>query len=609
MTVDSQLRNLLASGGEFSTIVEDLNVRHVIISPNGEWTFLKLGRNREGGESLSQGWLEELAGLVPHGQVLRYREWAIRSFEGVGGTSFLVERLPSAVVDRLPQKVVNALKRQIRRDGNGLLVGEPGASKAGILLWLAMQIPDEHVLYVSENPPNELPGAHILHVFPPDTPHQRRNLERLARLNQTVVWDRVASPRDVHTLFGFSGARRRWFSLDASSIRSSLRTLAGYMYQGVDARFDTMVALRASVIGRPEVLNFLMRSDDGAWEEVYQTEGSALEFVRSFTDEGWDGLGGLGQRSDVEEVQEAHHDEMSAGAVIDEIEVGHEQGLGEESSMAGIRKRPGQMTQDFENPLTIPVDAAPEHLEASDEDVTRIRSSGEIDLQDFVHQRNRPGNLPEETRQYKDTEAARNVVEEVDLLGDLLQEDEPPEAVNLEDLRITRAEDVSDETLEAITSASDEEEMPDGDTSSVHYQQIPQQALQPEPPEPPDDDLDSLMNIDFPIDEAFEDWDQDSYADDDDYSDVYDDIELEELSGMISAAELEQTSVANADELSFAMTKERDVPQQDTSPTRTASAELAAAIAAVENDQNEEDQTTEMTVDRLMNIRRKLGDD
>lgn len=608
MTVDSKLQNLLASGGEFSTIIEDLNVKYVIVAPNGEWTFSKLGRIREGGESLSAGWLEDLRSIVESGQVLRHREWAIRSFDGVGGPSFLVERLPSAVVDRLPQTVVNALKRQIRRDGNGLLVGQPGSSKGAIMLWLAMQIPDEHVLYVSENPPNELPGGHIVHVFPPNDSRERRNLERLARLNQTVIWDRVASPRDVHTLFGFPGARRRWFSLDASGVRSSLRTLAGYMYQGVDARFDTIVALESSVIGRPEVLNFLMRDESGRWEEVFHSAQPALELIKAFSAEGWDSLGGLTQRSEPEEFVTSEND-----SVVEEIEA--PAGLGEESSMVGIRKRPGQMTQDFENPLTIPVDGVPEHISEVDEDEsTRIRSSGEINLQDFVNQR-ASGELPEETRQYDDTESARTATADADLLREILpsHEEEPPEAVNLEDLRITRAEDISEETLEAITNASEESaerqaaaEMRDGDTSSVSYEQIPKDALQPQTDL--QDDLGDLMDIDFQIDDALQDWDDDSYAEDEDYSDVYEDIELEEISGMISSADLDQTSVATSADMGQAMTQERDSPNPDTSPTMTAGADLAAAIAAAEKHHDGEDETTEMTVDRLMDIRRQLGD-
>lgn len=600
MTVETKIQELLASGGEFSTILEDPNVKHIIVVPNGDWTYLKLGRNRDGSEAVSQGWLADLAGLVPRGAALRHREWAIRTFEGVGGRSLLVERLPTAVVDRLPQSVVNALKRQIRRDGNGLLVGQPGSSKGAILLWLAMQIPDEHVLYVSENPPNELPGAHILHVFPPNDRAERRNLERLARLNQTVIWDRVAGPEDVHTLFGFPGARRRWFSLDASSVASSLRTLTGYMYQGVDARFDSVLALESSVIGRPEVLNFVVRDGDG-WDEVYYSSESALQLIEVFTNQGYDGPGGLTQRSDPQE---------SALDSSDEIEPEKIQtSLGEESSMVGIRKRPGQMTQDFENPLTVPVDEVPLH----EEDVTRIRSSGEIDLQDFVTQRDVGQNIPEETRKYEDTAAARTSTADADLLRELLpglEDDDPPDAVNLEDLRITRAEDVSEATLEAITSAAEEsaerrveEQIRDGDTSTVHYESIPQEALQPG--EELQDDLGDLMNMDFGIEDALE-WEDDE---DEDYSDVYEGVEIEEISGMISADDLEQTSVASSGELGRGFSGQNFTPDPDTSPTTTTSSENVAAAIARAKQKSGEDETTEMTIDRLMNIQSQLNDD
>ncbi len=272
---------LLGAAAALRSVLEDANVRFVAVTPNGEFSYVKLGRRRPGESALERSDVERLAACVQGDTVLRWHEWAIRSYAGSAGKSLLIERLPAAVVDRLPNDVLAQLRRQIRRDGNGIIVGLPGASKGALLLWLAMQIPDESIVVVSENPPTELPGSHVFHVYPPTSEADRRKVERLTRLSDIVFWDRVTGEDDLRTLFGFPGARRRWFTLDASSISSALRTLLGVMSSGTDARIETILSLRSSVIGRPEVTNLLLKEDD--WVEIYKQDDSALDAVGAFS--------------------------------------------------------------------------------------------------------------------------------------------------------------------------------------------------------------------------------------------------------------------------------------------------------------------------------------
>lgn len=584
MTDTGPLSEILSDSKDLATALEDHNVRHIVITTDGTWTYFKLGRVRPGPSKLDESWMTMLAQRISTDEASLHNEWAIRRFRGRGGSSFLLERLPTSVLERLPGDVITGLETQIRRDGNGLIVGKPGTSKASLLLWLALKIPDETVLFVSENPPTELPGRHILHVYPPENSAQRRHLERLARLNQTVMWDRIAGPDDIHTLFGFAGARRRWFSLDASSIRSALRALSGYMSQGVDARFDAVLSLDASIIGRPEVLNFLTL-EDGGWQERFCREDSGLQLMKVFSRRGFEALGSLAQRSE-SQVSESTKESPTV----------EPPGLGEESSMAGIRKRPGGHTIDFENPLTVPVEPGDAHYEHPNASADSRDPSGEIDLKGFVDQR-AAQNLPEDTRQYDTLKSrineAHTSTTDSALLRDILPEmvEDPDRAVNLADLRITRAEDYDQDALRKIR---------DSDTSNVDYEAIPSDALQPIE----DDDFLADFELDDAIDEA---WSEASYAEEDDYSSVFEDDYVPTDEGDDQA----RTAVAGAHDYTLDSTFRPDL---DTSPTRAAGVDLSAAIAAAQQQarvdpDSEDEATAEITIDDAVFLRRASDED
>lgn len=261
------LRELFSDLSELQAVLDDLNVKYVQIAANGHWAYEKLGRARHGGTAVEIGVLLRVADLVPLDRPLRSGEWALRRYDGVSGPSILIERLPTAVADRLPQQVLATLRRQVKQPGNGVIMGEPGSGKAGLLLWLALQIPDQPVLYIAENPPAEFPGKHIMHVFPPSSDAERRALERFIRLSAAVMWDRVVRPDDLQTLYGYPGAGRRWFTTDASSVRSGLRMLTAAAQNGADARFSSLLFLASSVIGRSEARNLLVREGERWTEE------------------------------------------------------------------------------------------------------------------------------------------------------------------------------------------------------------------------------------------------------------------------------------------------------------------------------------------------------
>lgn len=270
----SDIHQLFDDAAELREAVLDLNVRFVRIAANGHWSYDKLGRTRHGVQPIALATVQQVAERVPSNRPLRAGEWALRKIEGVNGAALLIERLPIAIADRLQQTVLTTLKQQVKSDGNGALIGQPGSGKSGLLLWLALQIPDQPVLYIAENPPNEFPGTHVMHVFPPGNPDERRALERFARLAPVVMWERLTRPDDLSTLFGFAGASRRWFTSDASEIDGALNLLNAAHRGGFDVALHTILYLASSVIGRPEARNLLIR-DDATWREVW-TSGTSL---------------------------------------------------------------------------------------------------------------------------------------------------------------------------------------------------------------------------------------------------------------------------------------------------------------------------------------------
>lgn len=459
------LHSLFEHHPEMRAVLEDVNVRHIVVAPDGHFEYSKLGRHRTASSVVPD---DLLAKLIAHASnQTPLGEWMVRRFGGGFGDTVLMERLPTPVLDRLPQPVLTHLKRVVRREGVGLVLGNPGASKTTILLWLAHQWTEESLIFISENPPAERPASHIFHVFPPNTPEQRRNLERLVRLNTAVFWDR-ATAADLVTLLTFPGGKRRWASIDGEP-RDIPATLQSMASQGLTARLDAVLFVSSSVVGRPEVQNLVVR-EDGKWDEVYMTVDSIVPFLN---------IAPTPLKSTqatplvaVAQVEERSLSEASSEEMPEPVE-----GLQERSSMAGIRKRPRQPTTEFDNPLTIPVPDEHDPLEQESETAEPDQRTGLIssaDLISFAPRREfqdsgeievpafrQPQNLPEVTRQYAEAvHKGQTANADADFLSRLLptlQRDQStsPSHVNLEDLRITRVEDIDDQALEHTRAIRD----------------------------------------------------------------------------------------------------------------------------------------------------------
>lgn len=493
------ISELLAEVGELRAALDDLNVKYVRIAANGHWSYEKLGRARHGREVLERGTLLRLAELVPPGRHLRSGEWALRRYDGVAGPSILIERLPVAVADRLPQEVLATLKQQVKQAGNGVLVGEPGSGKGGLLLWLALQIPDQPVLYVAENPPSEFPGTHIMHVYPPSNAAERRSLERFVRLSPTVMWDRVARMSDLQTLYGYPGAGRRWFTTDATSVRSALRLLTAASERGCDARFSTMLLLASSVIGRPEARNLLLREDSG-WSELWSADESVLELLEAY------------EASDIRRLGPTELSVPGIDLSIGKVAVADD--FAAEAASAANPVRTEARAVDLapvDSPLTLEVDGDELDEYTKGEAITGMLPRDEIrELreQGMVPGRSAPDAprppIAERTRAYLETpdELMRGEVTSpasylTSIVPDLDDdEDEPPEMMNLDDLRITTMEDLDESDLRLLDELDELDDLDqlEGDFSEVFDAALDFESLAEEM-------LSDVSDVDPPVDE------------------------------------------------------------------------------------------------------------
>lgn len=280
----TEFRTALVGLPTLKNVLEDLSVRHVIVGPNGRWSYEKLGRTRNDQPLLDLENLSKLSDIVRLRGLNRFGEWSVKTYRGKNGDLLLFERLPIPVADRLPQTILSGLKKQVRLDGDGVVIGPTGAGKSSLLCWLALQIPDEDVLLVSENPPNQLPGQHVQHVFPPTSELKRRGFERLIRLSTIVFWDRVSSGQDMATLLASTRAKRRWFTLDSSDFYDALNMLMAWSRTGISPKLNTVFSVSRSGIGRTEPTTFLTFDGD-TWMEKHRADQEYANAMTQF-DEG-----------------------------------------------------------------------------------------------------------------------------------------------------------------------------------------------------------------------------------------------------------------------------------------------------------------------------------
>ena len=518
----SELRNIISKTPELLSALDDVNVPFVSIAGTGRFEYVKLGRRRKGAVSVDEAEMRRLRQLLKGGQHVE-GEWVARMFSGVGQAgAILIERRPTAIVERLAQNVLNALRLSVKREGDGVVIGPPGASKSSVLLWLSTQITDEAVLFVSENPPAELPGAYITHVFPPND-LSARDFERLLRVSPVVFWDRIRDLKDLQTLSACVG--RKWFSLDRSTPEASASLFAAARSGGVRVELSTILALSVSVIGRPEVRSFAFKEPMG-WNNLH----------------GPDALLWVG---------DAEKPSADPTKLFEAPKLGSS--LEEKSAGAGIRKRPGHPTMDFDNPLTVPVEALEEISSVDPPSVPEVtRQYPHTPLPEpFSTGTHKPLERPKFQPDAATSSASNDILERI---MPMLR-DEPMPEVNLENLRITMHEDVDPDDLDVSREQ---------DTASHRAAEFDLQEYA-------DEYHERMKHQDFPdVTDDVLDLDHDYDDDEDDFGNDFSQISevfQDDLAEILTEDEI-ATSVASATDYALNSWRSKNFsPDPETSPT------------------------------------------
>jgi hypothetical protein len=230
-----------------------------------------------------------------------------------------------------------------------------------------------------------------------------------------------------------------------------------------------------------------------------------------------------------------------------------ESSLEEKSAGAGIRKRPGHPTMDFDNPLTVPVDALEEISSVDQPSVPEVtRQYPHTPLPEpFSSGPHRPLERSKFQPDAATSSASNDILERI---MPMLR-DEPMPEVNLEDLRITMHEDVDPDDLDVSREQ---------DTAS-------HRAAEFDLREYADEYHERMKDHDFPdvtgevmdLDDDYDDYEDDFGNDFSQISEVFQD----DLAEILTEDEI-ATSVASATDYALNSWQRKNFsPDPETSPT------------------------------------------
>jgi hypothetical protein len=329
------------------------------------------------------------------------------------------------------------------------------------MLWLAGQLGRKSLVFVSELPPEQLPGPSATHVYPPTTRGERRDLERLLRAHDCIFWDRLNDPDDLSILVDTPGVHNRWITMDAENPAEALLRLDFLSIGRLPIEFESFAVTGFNDKHAPCLFNLLC-FERGEWREHYALSRSVKSLLQN------------------------------------QPEAPDERGLSNPSSAASDdedhRGRHGMDVKELLRSDTIEREAL-------------VRASGEIDLQSFVQAREaRRRALEEEAareaslgqpaagnRDRDDVESSTNRVdaaeegdavtsrvagEKVDeiLSGMQPSEDLPPELADFDQSQLTppsQSDEITALTpveLESIRASAEEDEVSNLlDSDSYHF--------------------------------------------------------------------------------------------------------------------------------------------
>lgn len=269
----NELTSLIRALPPLEEALSEGDVDHLMLLPTGRWTARQQGVARRRTSVLDEPALLALATWVDdHPGARLDGTWLFDVIPGVRGLLVTAERCPTPIDDIASPVLMDALKKQITRGENGVILGPVRAPKLELLCWIAQQFIQEQIILISDRPPTAQLGPRVVHLYPPRTPEELARTRRLLRRCDAVLWDEVENSEMLRVALGHPGAKRRWFTMDAATTRAGFEALGRRLEEMAPGDLSSIM-LADSRSGK---LSHLLRRVGGSWQEVTEEANSML---------------------------------------------------------------------------------------------------------------------------------------------------------------------------------------------------------------------------------------------------------------------------------------------------------------------------------------------
>jgi hypothetical protein len=245
------------------------------LSPAGYLSVLRGARWNTAPKPLDAGAVQSLGEKIDaQAEKAVLGPWFFCTLRSADGLTIFGERRIDLPDEPIADEVREEILGLTRTGSTGLIAGDVAANKASMLLWLASQLGERELVFVSDVPPRQVLAPTATHVFPPANDRERRSLERLLRAHDCIFWDRISRADDLVSLTSTPGTHNRWFSMDASSAQTLGSRLRSVTSSVGRLRLDSCMFIELDDDSQSKITS-LCRYEDGGWTELLSA-GPAL---------------------------------------------------------------------------------------------------------------------------------------------------------------------------------------------------------------------------------------------------------------------------------------------------------------------------------------------
>lgn len=218
MAPSAELTDALDALPSLRRALDEDHAGMAVIRSDGTWHLEQNGAVRVQPTALGADEAAHLVDVVRrNGPACCLDGWWVRPIGGGEAATLLFERRPDANPTGLAPHTVELLRTQIPPGANGLIFGNAGPARSGVLLSLIQSVPADLVLYIGPVPPVVPAELSLVHICPPRHDRDRRELASLFQRASAVLWDGAIAAADIRLLLGGHNPTHRWLTVDAAS--------------------------------------------------------------------------------------------------------------------------------------------------------------------------------------------------------------------------------------------------------------------------------------------------------------------------------------------------------------------------------------------------------